>query len=263
MSVTEKTLFVHGWATDSASWDGHEALSRGEVVNLDLPGHGSPSVWNEPTLSPAVGEIFKALSACSEKSVRALGWSLGASALISAVAERPEAFRSLVLVGATPCFVSRDGFDPGQPRPMVKRMVMDMKKDPGMALGRFYPLSFTAQELEERPAKDFMDRYRYPGPIRCDGEAPGCFPAFRYGEITRALEALYASDLRDRLKELDLPVLLVHGVRDGVCPVGAGKYLANAIKGARIALFEDTGHAPHITRPEKFDIIVRDFYSTL
>ena len=263
MSAAEKTLFVHGWAVDSASWDGHEALARGETINIDLPGHGSASVWDKPTLSPAVGEILKSLSACPERSVRALGWSLGALSLIAAVVEKPEKFRSLVLVGATPCFVSKDGFPWGQSRPLVKRMVMDMKKDPCAALERFYPLSFTNEELRERPAREFMERYKYPGPIRCDGAQPGCFPAFRYGEIAKALEALYSADLRDRLKELDLPVLIVHGEKDEVCPVGAGKFLADKIKGARLEIFENAGHAPHITRPERFDTVVRDFCNAL
>lgn len=261
MNSAEKTLFVHGWATDSASWDGHEALSRGEVIKIDLPGHGSASLWDTPTLSPAVGVIFRALSVCSKKSVRALGWSLGALSLIAAAIEEPERFRSLVLVGATPCFVSRDGFTCGQSRPMVRRMLADMKKEPRAALERFYPLNFTSEELRERPAKEFMERYRYPGPIRCDGAEPGCFPAFRYGEITEALKALYMTDLRERLALLDLPVLLVHGDRDEVCPVGAGKYLAKEIRGARMEIIDNTGHAPHITRPEEFDSIVRDFYN--
>ena len=263
MRLAEKTLFVHGWATDSASWDGHDALSRGEVVNLDLPGHGSPSVWDEPTLFPAVREISAAISGFPDKSVGALGWSLGALALIEAVIEKPEKFHSLVLVGATPCFVSREGFEWGQPRPLVKRMLMDMKKDPEAALGRFYPLSFTAEEMEESPAKEFIERYRYPGPIRCDGPQPGCFPAFRYGEMAKALEALYSADLRERLNKLGLPVLVVHGSRDEVCPVGAGRFLAERIRGARMEIIENSGHAPHITRPGKFDRVVRNFYSAL
>lgn len=263
MSKTEKTLFVHGWATDSESWDGHEALSRGEVVNIDLPGHGSSSVWDEGTVAPAVKEIFRALSVCPEKSVGALGWSLGALSLIAAATEAPEAFRSLVLVGATPCFTAKDDFEWGQPRPLVKRMLMDMKKDPQAALERFYPLSFTAEELNKEPAREFMERYRYPGPIRCDGPVPGCFPAFRYGEMTLALEALYRTDLRDLLSVLDLPVLVVHGAQDEVCPVGAGRFLAGHIKGARMEIIKDAGHAPHITRPAEFDAVVKDFYSSL
>ncbi len=259
----DKTLLVHGWATDHSVWEGRNAITRGAVMDIDLPGHGSQSVWDEPTLAPAVREVLKALSSAPDKSVTAVGWSLGAQALMAAVAEDASKVRALVLVGATPCFVKREGFDCAQPKPLVKRMIMDMKKDPASALERFYSLNFTDEERKGSKAAEFIERYRYPGPIRCDGEVPGCFPAFRYGEITRALEALYAADLRDTLGKISVPVLVVHGSLDAVCPVGAAKFLAENIENARLEEFEDAGHAPFITAPERFDAAVRGFYEEI
>lgn len=254
-----KTLFVHGWATDSAVWEGREAITRGEVLSIDLPGHGAGAVWGEPSLSPAIKEILGNVSGLPDRSVIAIGWSLGAEALIATVMECREKFRALVLVGGTPCFAAKEGFEWGQSRALVKRMIMDMKKDPSATLERFYPLNFTPEELEGVHAREFIERYRYPGPVRCDGVMPGCFPAFRYGEITTALEALYRTDLRETLDTLDIPCLIVHGGLDAICPVGAGGYLASRIKGARIEIFDKAGHAPFITEPERFDAIVNGF----
>ncbi len=253
-------MLVHGWATDSSVWEGRNAITRGEVLNIDLPGHGGKAVWDEPTLAPAIKEIFNAVSGFPDGSVTAIGWSLGAEALIAASLEDPRKFHSLVLVAATPCFVEKEDFPWGQPKALVKRMLMDMKKEPGATLERFYPLSFTEEEMKGKGAREFIERFRYPGPIRCDADTPGCFPAFRYGEITKALEALYNTDLRDGLNKIAVPTLIVHGGLDNVCPVGAGRYLAARIKGARLVIFEDAGHAPFITEPERFDDTIREFY---
>ncbi|MFQ5735289.1 MAG: alpha/beta fold hydrolase [Thermodesulfobacteriota bacterium] len=257
------TLLVHGWATDSSVWEGRNAITRGTVVAIDLPGHGSAAVWDTPTLCPAVKEIEAAVSSMPSGGVIGIGWSLGACALISAALKAPGRFSSLVLVGATPCFVQRDGFLCAQPRALVKRMIMDMKKAPEQTLARFYSLNFTPGELAGEGAKEFIARYKYPGPVRCDGPVPGCFPAFRYGEITKALEALYDTDLRARLGEMEMPVLVVHGALDSVCPVGAGRHIAGRIKGARIEVFEEAGHAPFLTEPHRFDSIVNDFLRTV
>jgi pimeloyl-ACP methyl ester carboxylesterase len=44
---------------------------------------------------------------------------------------------------------------------------------------------------------------------------------------------------RERLPELDLPTLVVHGRRDPFFPVGNGEALAREIPGARLLILED------------------------
>jgi pimeloyl-ACP methyl ester carboxylesterase len=43
---------------------------------------------------------------------------------------------------------------------------------------------------------------------------------------------------RERLPELVIPVLVVHGRRDPFCPVGNGEALAREIPGARLLVLE-------------------------
>lgn len=253
-------VFVHGWATDSRSWDAAtERLGSGHIT-VNLPGHGGQRAWDEPTLAPAIRELSERTQGLRD--AVGIGWSLGAEVLIAAYPALKERFRALILVGSTPCFVAKDDFPWGQSRALVKRMITDMKKDPASTVERFYKLNFTDEELASAGATAFLGRYRYPGPISCEGPVPGCFPSFRYDEITRALEALYSADLRDRLKEINLPVLLVHGAMDTVCPPGAAEYMAEKIKNARLEIMRGTGHAPFITKPDSFMSVVNDFISS-
>ncbi|CAG0954840.1 partial Pimeloyl-[acyl-carrier protein] methyl ester esterase, partial [Anaerolineae bacterium] len=94
-------------------------------------------------------------------------------------------------------------------------------------------------------------------------EVPGCFPSFRYDEITKALEALYLADLREAMKAINIPVLLIHGEEDGVCPVGAAEYMRHRIRDAKIEVFGKTGHAPHVTAPELFKATLDNFLANL
>lgn len=256
-------IFVHGWATDSWVWEGVANGYGKDALKAGLPGHGGYGKWDEPSLHPAVRAIREGLKGLGREKAVGVGWSLGSMALMAAFSEMREAFRALVLVGSTPCFVEKEDFPWGQPRALVKRMIMDMKKDPAATVDRFYALNFTEDEKNTKAARSMIERYRYPGPISCEGEAPGCFPSFRYDEITKALEALYMADLREAVKTIDIPVLLVHGEEDSVCPAGAAEYMCHRIRGSRLEVFKKTGHAPQVTSPELFKVALDDFLAKL
>lgn len=257
MPEPKKLLFVHGWATDNWVWEGTVNALGMDARNINLPGHGGKGAWKEPNLNPAVTEILQNAASLGG-SVIGIGWSLGAKALISAAAAQPESFKALVLVGAGASFVKREGYEWGQSKALVKRMIMDMRKDPAETVDRFYPLNFTEEELKSDTVKRFIARYRYPGPITCEGDVPGCFPAFKYDEITTALEALYNADLREDIKRIKIPTLIIHGTKDGICPVEAGRYLSSSIKSSQLIEFEGAGHAPFLT-DERFNKILKEY----
>lgn len=259
--MSSDLLFVHGWATDSGVWEGIAKEFAGSLC-IDLPGHGGKLHWDESTLKPAVEEIFQRARG-TRKDLIGIGWSLGSQSLIAAYPRLKGSLKALVLVGSTPCFVEGEDFPWAQSKALVKRMIMDMKKDAASTVDRFYALNFTADEAATDEAKAFISRYRHPGPISCEGDVPGCFPKFRYDEITKALETLYTIDLREGLKAIDIPVLLVHGKEDAICPVGAAEYMAGRIKRARLEAFDATGHAPFITRREAFIPVLKDFIKRL
>lgn len=261
MPAPSTILFLHGWATDSAVWD-EQARRFGDsfdILNMDLPGHGGEGRWDEPTLDAALQEVERRVKGYKDGSVIGIGWSLGAQVLIETAARRAVTFHSLVLVGATPCFVKKDGFACGQPRALVKRMLIDMKKDPVSTLKRFYSLNFTEEESGTEGVRGFINRYAPPVMAGQSARAP----SFSYAEVTTALEALYDIDIRGRLAKIEVPALVVHGERDGVCPAGAGEYLASNLKNAGLKVFKDSGHAPFITRPAEFHETVKEFLSLI
>lgn len=265
-SPEKRLIFIHGWATDRSVWDGLAQKIAGvnPFSNINLPGHGGKRVWDEPTLKPAMKEVLDLMEG-RRGPIVAIGWSLGAQTIIALASEFPDLFKGIILVGATARFCADTDNDQsyGQSKALVRRMIMDMKKAPAETLQSFYSLNFTPEELLTEGARMFIERYRYPGPVECRETPPGCFPAFRYNEITRALEALCATDLTGSLGAVKAETLLIHGGRDNVCHVNAAIFLASAIKGARLEIFEDAGHGPFITEPERFASCVKGFLDGL
>jgi pimeloyl-ACP methyl ester carboxylesterase len=75
-----------------------------------------------------------------------------------------------------------------------------------------------------------------------------------------ALKALLQYSYRDRLAQIEIPVLIVWGRNDLLVPVGdAERYQRLIGDNARVEVFEDTGHAPMIERPTRFNELLRGF----
>ena len=75
-----------------------------------------------------------------------------------------------------------------------------------------------------------------------------------------ALKALLNYSYRDRLEQIEIPVLIVWGRNDLLVPVGdAERYRRLIGDNARVVVFEDTGHAPMLERPSRFNEVLRQF----
>jgi pimeloyl-ACP methyl ester carboxylesterase len=67
-------------------------------------------------------------------------------------------------------------------------------------------------------------------------------------------------DARDRLYlAADLPLLVVWGEKDAIIPVEHGRSVAAAVPGARLELFAQSGHFPHLTEPRRLAALLRDW----
>jgi pimeloyl-ACP methyl ester carboxylesterase len=80
-------------------------------------------------------------------------------------------------------------------------------------------------------------------------EAGKAFRQWRKHEVTRQG---YRTCYLDRLGEVDVPTLLVHGAEDDVFPVEWAHRAAEALPDARVAVFEGCAHWPPRERPERF-----------
>lgn len=80
------------------------------------------------------------------------------------------------------------------------------------------------------------------------------------GRVFQAqLEAIFASDRSEAVRQLQPPTLVIHGVDDALVPVDNARLLAARIPGARLFLLADCGHLPHLERPAQTAAAVLEF----
>jgi pimeloyl-[acyl-carrier protein] methyl ester esterase len=79
-------------------------------------------------------------------------------------------------------------------------------------------------------------------------------------EVVQAMLQIFArQDQRHLLAEISSPVMVLHGTADQITPIEAGRFLADAIPGARLKEYAGIGHAPFLSQPETFVEDLRSF----
>jgi pimeloyl-[acyl-carrier protein] methyl ester esterase len=70
--------------------------------------------------------------------------------------------------------------------------------------------------------------------------------------LDAGLRYLEAFSVLERLDSIRCPVRLLHGELDTVVPVAAAEHLAAALPQAELTVWDEAGHAPHLTQPYRF-----------
>jgi pimeloyl-[acyl-carrier protein] methyl ester esterase len=244
--VNRKTplFFLHGWAMTPAVWQPLIAAlgmeSDIESHAAALPGHDGNAVESAANLAAWADVLAPGLPS----GVTVIGWSLGALLALELARTRPERVERLILLGATPCFVSAPDWPHGLDAAIVASFTDGYFNQPAQTLRRFLAL----QTLGEPSGRQLLPRLeaaavshgKHPLPMLADG-----------------LKILAESDLRLHFAEIRQPVHLVHGSDDALMPVEAARWFAAALPRASLTEYEYCGHAPLLSRPDDCAALIR------
>lgn len=242
-------FLIHGWALHGGVWDSLTAeLARGwRVTRVDMPGHGRSRDLPMPaTLRELAVEV---MSAAPEQAVW-LGWSLGGMLALRAALDYPARVRALALVSTSPRFVTAEDWPQAISPQTLDEFMRDLTRDYRGTVQRFLAL----QGLGDPHARDTLREMR--AALFDRGE-----PNAR--SLAAGLAILRNSDLRDAVRGLALPTLVITGGHDRLAPPAAGAWLARQIPGARFERFPKAAHAPFLSQREEFVAVLRDFLGTL
>ena len=232
---------VHGWGFGSNAWSGFGDLlaERYRVHSVDLPGYGG----SREIPFEGLEETAAAVAAVIPDGARVCGWSLGALVSMRLATLEQRRLHSLVLIAATPCFVARTGWTTAMDGATFASFDADIRAAPRDTLRRFARLNAIPGQCPREVIRK-LER-------ALEDSMPAVLP--------RGLELLGATDIRDEVAAIRLPVLLLHGVHDAIVPLAAARWLAGSIDGARLATIEGAAHAPFLSHPAACAAAVEDF----
>jgi len=239
---------LHGWAMHHGLFGGLvERLPEADWQGLDLPGHGLKRGRPWPTDQKSLlADLFVPLFDRVSGPVWLLGWSLGGLLAMQAVLEWPERFRGLILISATPCFVTRTHWPDGVEQALLKAMAMDLADQPERVFNRFLALE-THGSVDARGELDRLKAL-----------------ALRHGlpdrrALLAGLKHLAETDLVERLGEIPGPTLVLGGRHDKLVAWSGLERLGQRLENARLVNIPDSSHAPFLTSPDRVAAEIRSF----
>ena len=230
-------VLLHGWGLHSGAWeDVMPAISaRARVHAIDLPGHGHSRDAAADSFDHAAETIARLVPA----GATLCGWSLGGLIALHIARRHPDRVGRLVLVGATPCFATRADWPHAVAASTLDGFAAGLEHERDATLARFVRLNALHGAHGREAIRAFTDRLSQRG-------APGGVG------LAASLEWLRHVDLRADAPALTQATLVVHGSRDVLAPVEAGRWLARHIPGARMVELADAAHLPFFTHREAF-----------
>jgi pimeloyl-[acyl-carrier protein] methyl ester esterase len=173
-----------------------------------------------------------------------VGWSLGGLVALLIALRWPKKLRGLVLIGATPCFVTRPGWPYAVAPEVFAGFSQSLAQDYSDTLRRFLSLQAQGSDSVRAVLKLLRERLlAQPRPENAVLEA--------------GLAILQDTDLRGGLADLALPLSLVHGAGDKLAPLAAARWLVRQVQGARLHEIEGAGHAPFLSHPAEVVEIIQ------
>ena len=88
---------------------------------------------------------------------------------------------------------------------------------------------------------------------------PGAGEAFRSFQMEEMRWNSMTTIYMDRLDEINLPILIVHGAKDNLVPVKFAEEAHSRIKDSQLSIIADAGHWPQREKPEEFYAIASAF----
>ena len=182
------------------------------------------------TLSDMADDVVGLLDALGFEKAHVVGASMGGAIAQTMAIEHPERVRSLTSMMAT-----TGNMRVGQPSAEVLRTVFAG------------PPAVTRDEVIQQRLRAVRAMGSPGYPADEEEVAAGAGRAFDRshdpaGTARQAVATVASGDRTERLRQLKVPALVIHGLADKMCDVSGGRATAEAIPGAELVLIEGMGH---------------------
>ena len=223
---------IHGWGFDSGVFKSLIRIleKRFHIQTIDLPGYGDQKSVSKSSLSELALYVGNKVS---EPAIY-IGWSMGGLIALELATIQAEKVKSLILMTSTPCFAKKENWSHAMDRSILENFVSAYNKEPEQTLDKF---SYLASEGNKNPRNWIRELKKLTSKV--DPVA-----------LEQGLQILLNVDLRENIKGLKTPTLMIFGEKDSLVPVGVEKEIGLLNEAIRTKIIKESGHTPFLTDTE-------------
>jgi non-heme chloroperoxidase len=247
-------VLIHGWPLSGASWEKQEQalLDAGHrVITYDRRGFGRSgrpaSGYDYDTFTK---DLHTLLTRLDLHDVMLAGFSMGGGEVARYLATHGSVrVKKAALISAIPPFLLKTADN----RDAVDKSVFDgiqqaIRADRPAFLTTFFSNFYNLDVWLEKRISEEAVRLSWT-------VAAGASP-----KATHDCVSAWLTDFRNDLARIDIPVLIVHGDADRICPLGVtGRPASAAIRGSRLVVIEGGPHGLNWTHAEELNRALLDF----
>lgn len=238
-SGDEVIIFVHGLASSKGAWKEVLELLPKEyhAYALDQRGHGQSERPGSYKLTEFVEDIYAFSQELGIKRFTLVGHSMGGKIGMKFALDHPDLLKALVLVCPAPAFA----FPPDQV-PAINDGMKMMLATPE-SIRRYIEWEISGRPVSEERIIDMINDMSSIDPAAIEG--CGVF--------------LYSLNLIPQLGDIETPTMIVAGAEDKSITLDIARPTADAIKGSRLEVLENSSHFLTLETPQELVDLLTSF----
>ena len=236
-------VFLHGIGGAARAWRGQLDFfaDRFRTIAWDMPGYGGSAPLPNVSIAALADALQDFLAGAGAIKPVLVGHSIGGMIVQQLLANNPRIAHAVVLAQTSPAF--------GKPDGDWQKAFIGARLGP---LDRGETLVSLAPSLVQELAGD------HPDPSGM-GLARDCMAAVAETTYRATMLALMGFDLRNALRNIEVPTLLLSGSRDNNAPASMMAKMASYVRFAKYVELDGVGHLANLERPAAFNAALDDF----
>lgn len=248
----QSIIFAHGYGCDQNMWRFiTPAFEKNfDIILFDHVGSGKSDENHYDfikynSLDGYAGDVIEMVEKLKLKRVIFVGHSVSSMIGLLAAAKRPDLFKSLVMIGPSPCYINKVDYYGGFTKEDIDELVETLESN---YLGWSSLITPVIAGNPDKPefAKELHNSFCQMNPNI----------AKHFAKVT------FLGDNRIDLGRLSTPTLVIQCHPDSIAPVKVGEYVWKNLQNGTYTQLDASGHCPHLTAPEQTIKAIKTYLET-
>ena len=232
----ELVMFAHGFGSNQQTWQYvlTPILAQCRVLLFDYVGAGNSdysaySTERYCTLNGYVQDVIDIIDAYELEQVTFVGHSISGVIGILVSLQRPKAFKKIIMIGSSACYLNDDGYVGGFNQEELNVLFQMMEMNFNGWASHLAPIVSSDKESAKVVETAFKQN--------------DAAIAREFAEVT------FTADVRAYLHDVTVKTVLLQSKDDFIVPMEASQYLHDHLASSELIFLDVRGHYPHLSHP--------------